>query len=375
MGAVLQIITAHDFFHHGQKLGFIIFPAGFDGCLAGNGVQNFVPNGSGLFTAAAQQVSCHFFDSLGCVIGTQIHGDLTQQNGIFTKFVDLKAQFVQKLLAGQQLAGGFRRKTNGNGSQQRLRGNFLLICLQLFKEDSLMGSMLVDQVGFFALLYNNIGIVKLTHHAPLNFGWHSQFHLLRLFFDGGGSGNDFGRGPGFFRHGRQLDFRRGQLDLGLGLRHHTLGDEDSLTDSLLHAALDLGSGGNGGSRFWLRRIFQRCGESLVLLGGHSAEEGLLLRRCRLCRCGSGGHGRLRNGLCLGCGLELHVGAVRGRIQRAQNTIVDAVKDCLFVQKFHFRLGRVHVDIHHIGGKIQMQHASGKFAHHDLVAVSFLQRGS
>ena len=159
VGAVLQIVTAHDLLDNGQKLRFIILPAGLDGSLAGNGVQDFIPDGSGFFTATAQQISCHFFDSFGCVIGTQIHGNLPQHNGVFAKFIDLKAQFIQKLFVGQQFAGGFRRKTDGNGGQQGLCGDLLLIGLQLFKEDPLMGGMLVDQVGFFALFYNNIGIV------------------------------------------------------------------------------------------------------------------------------------------------------------------------------------------------------------------------
>ena len=52
--AVIQIVAAHDRFDHSQKFRLIILPAGLDGSLAGYGVQNFIPNGSGLFAAAGQ---------------------------------------------------------------------------------------------------------------------------------------------------------------------------------------------------------------------------------------------------------------------------------------------------------------------------------
>ena len=39
VGAVLEILPAHDLFDHREKLFFVIFPAGLDGGLAGHGVQ------------------------------------------------------------------------------------------------------------------------------------------------------------------------------------------------------------------------------------------------------------------------------------------------------------------------------------------------
>ena len=80
----------------------------------------------------------------------QIHGDLTEHHGVFTEFVNFKAQFVQQLLICKQFTCRFRGKPNGDGSQQRLGGDLLLVGLQLFEEDPLMGGMLVDEVGFFA---------------------------------------------------------------------------------------------------------------------------------------------------------------------------------------------------------------------------------
>ena len=72
--------------------------------------------------------------------------------------------------------------------------------------------------------------------------------------------------------------------------------------------------------------------------------------------------------------ELHLRSVRGLIQSAQNTVMNAVKYILFIEEFHFRLGRVYIHIYQMGREIQMQNTGGEFAHHDLIAVGFFQSG-
>ena len=52
----------------------------------------------------------------------------------------------------------------------------------------------------------------------------------------------------------------------------------------------------------------------------------------------------------------------------------AVENGLFVEEFDLGLRRVDVNVHGVGGERQVQHAGGEFAHHDLIAVCFLQRG-
>ena len=61
------------------------------------------------------------------------------------------------------------------------------------------------------------------------------------------------------------------------------------------------------------------------------------------------------------------------VQRTQNAIVYTVKSGFFRKEFYFRFCRVDVHIYGVGRQGQMQHAGRKLAHHDLVAVSFLQR--
>ena len=63
------------------------------------------------------------------------------------------------------------------------------------------------------------------------------------------------------------------------------------------------------------------------------------------------------------------------VQSAQHTVVDTVKYRLFRQEFHFCFGGMNVYIHRSRRQIQMEHAGGKFAHHDLVAVGLFQGGN
>ena len=56
VGAVLQVITGHDLFGDGEKLRFVILPAGLDGSFAGDRVQKFVPDSVLALFFAGKQV-------------------------------------------------------------------------------------------------------------------------------------------------------------------------------------------------------------------------------------------------------------------------------------------------------------------------------
>ena len=63
-----------------------------------------------------------------------------------------------------------------------------------------MGGVLVNEKSIVSLLHNNIGVVKLAHHPPLDLGGHGQLgllHFFRLFFFGGSGGDR----RNFFRFG------------------------------------------------------------------------------------------------------------------------------------------------------------------------------
>ena len=133
VGTVFQFLSGHDLFDQGQQLFFVAVPAGFDGSFAGNGVQNLVPNRILTFPATAEQIRCDGFHGLSRTVRRQIHGNLPKKDGIITKFVDLKSQFQKQIPIGQQLCGGFRGKTNRLRCYQQLRGNGLLVTLELVK--------------------------------------------------------------------------------------------------------------------------------------------------------------------------------------------------------------------------------------------------
>ena len=50
----------------------------------------------------------------------------------------------------------------------------------------------------------------------------------------------------------------------------------------------------------------------------------------------------------------------------------AVKYCFILQKFYLGLGGVDIHIQSVGRQVQVQHAGGKLAYHDLIAVGFFQ---
>ena len=189
-----------------------------------------------------------------------------------------------------------------------------------------MGGVLVDEEGLFALLHQNIAVVQLAHHAPGNLLRHGQNFLLHFRLDD-----------------RRRYFRRGLRHGGHHRLGGCLGQDHRLPQGHIHGLLDLGGSGNGSFFPGLRRGGQSGGKSLVFLCGHGAEEGLFFCRC-FCFGQSGCGGGLGNRL----GGKLHLGAVGGLIQSAQNAVVDAVEHRFFRQEFHFRLGRVHIHIHRRG---------------------------
>ena len=71
---------------------------------------------------------------------------------------------------------------------------------------------------------------------------------------------------------------------------------------------------------------------------------------------------------------MDLGPVRGLVQRPQHPIVYAVKNRFFIEKFHFRLGRVDIHIHRRRRQLQAQHTGWEFAHHELIPVGLLQGG-
>ena len=232
-----------------------------------------------------------------------------------------------------------------------------------------MSGVLIDEKSIFAFFNDDIGIVKLTHHPPCLHRRQLQSSLLRLFHGHRLRERLFLRGQGL--HARQgLRPCGGQRDFGFW-------NHDGLPQGR-NGPLQLGYGGGSSLLFGLGRIFQNCGEGLVFLRSHGAEEGFFLLG-RLCLADglllygqlSPGRGRYSSFRLF---LKLNLGTVHLLVESAKNTVVDAVKHCLLREELDLCLGRVDIHIHSICRHIQMQHAGGEFAHHDLIAVSFLQCG-
>ena len=232
-----------------------------------------------------------------------------------------------------------------------------MIGFQLLKENPLMGGVLVNQECLVALLYQNVAAVQLTHQPPGNGLGHDQPGLLRLLLCGWN---------GRRRHGNR---RRS----GYGRRGNGgAGDDDRFPQMHGPFFRDFYRGGGCGFRPGTGSVLYGGGEGLKLFRSHGAEKVLFGRGYR--GFGSRGlaSGRQGNGL---CGLlKLHLRPVGGFVQGGQNTIVHAVKDGFFVEKFHLRFRRMYIHIHGGGGNFQTQHAAGEFSGHDLVAVSLLQGG-
>ena len=97
---------------------------------------------------------------------------------------------------------------------------------QLFKENALVGGVLVDEKRVVSLLHNNIGVVKLAHHPPRNLGGHGQLgllHFFRLFFFWGSGGNRrrlfcLGRGLACLNLGQHYKLPQGHIGRTLDFR-------------------------------------------------------------------------------------------------------------------------------------------------------------
>ena len=110
-------------------------------------------------------------------------------------------------------------------------------------------------------------------------------------------------------------------------------------------------------RGWLHRtaLFQHTGHGAVLLGRDVLIEILL-------------------GLYLGPGgFQFHLRAILGAAQCTQNAVVNGVENIPFPQELHLGFRRMDVDIHRSGRHRHMKHADGESAHHDLIFIGFLQR--
>ena len=58
----------------------------------------------------------------------------------------------------------------------------------------------------------------------------------------------------------------------------------------------------------------------------------------------------------------------------EHRVVHSGKDLPLVGKLDLRLGGVYVHVHHVQLRLQMEHTTGKLAHHALIGIGLLQRG-
>ena len=107
-------------------------------------MQQLIPDSISLGSAAVQQVGGKGLQGRGGVFRSQIHGNLANQQGIFSELLDGEAQTVQHILIGQQFSGRGRGEPHGNRRDEALTADALLIGLQLFKENPLVGGVLVN---------------------------------------------------------------------------------------------------------------------------------------------------------------------------------------------------------------------------------------
>ena len=78
------------------------------------------------------------------------------------------------------LRGSLGVQAHGDGRQQGLADDGLLIGLQLVEQDPLVGSVLVDEERLIPLLDQDIGPVQLANHPPGDFLRHIQHSLFRF---------------------------------------------------------------------------------------------------------------------------------------------------------------------------------------------------
>ena len=210
-----------------------------------------------------------------------------------------------------------------------------------------MGGVLIDEKRIVALLYDNVCVIQFSNQSPRGGFRHRDFLLLR---------------------GLHLNACRSILRCCS--RDYTM-----LTEGRNRGAFHCSCGSRCHCRIGLRRILDRRGECLVLLGVHCAEEAFLLGntgvyRCVRYLCGCRGCGRRRRCLLT----ELHLRSVGSLIQCTQNAVMHTVKYRFFVQEFDLGLCRVDIHIYSVCRQLQVKYTGRELANHNLVAVGFFQCG-
>ena len=356
MGAVFDVVALHDLAHQGLALCRLRVPAGLDGGLAGDGVQGRVPQGLRILGHALQQTGGQFLQGALGLAGIQLRGNPADQQVAAAEILHLITVPGQQRPVLQKHPGFLGGEGGGDGGQQGLGHDVRGPGLECFKENPLVGGVLVQEQHGVALLDENIGVQYLPHHPVVRGRGDGQGGLLRefrrLFCLHRGLGV---RPPDRllrrFRCGRWGFVGKGLLPQGrsrlpVGHRRHP-GLEGPF---------------HRGRHRPLCRGGQDLGEGLVFRGGHGPE-GLPL---------PGGLGRRGGGLRLL--LQLQRRPAGGLVQGRQDAESNAVEHRPLVGELHLGLGRVDVDVHGLPGQLQAQDAAGEAARHHLIGVGLLQGG-
>ena len=297
MGAVFQVFAGQDLADQGFAFQGVGFPAGLDGGLAGDGVQELVAELGGLGAAALQQALGQLGQALPGVGGVHVGGDLPQQDRALAELLHGEAAAAQQLPLLQHAGGLLAADLAHKGLHQGLGCDGPVLGAELFKQDALVGGVLVDEVQGVALLHQEVGREALADDAPAVRRGQVQLRLLGLWLGLRGDGIDaLGSRP----HCRRAVFphvRGGGHGRALGL--------DGPDQLVAGGGLGLGHGG------------------AVLLRRHGLEEGF--PSPLPCPDGPAQRG-LEGGLGRRFLLRQHrVHFAGGAVQRGEGAVVDAVE--------------------------------------------------
>ena len=140
-------------------------PAGLDGRLARDGVQQVVPQRLRRERLPGEQICGKLLQERHGVLLVHVARDLADEHVPVAEIGDLKAAFAQDLRVFQHSCRLFARQLRRDGSHQLLRHNRVLLGLELLKEDAFVRGVLVDEQDALALLCDQIAVKRLTDQA------------------------------------------------------------------------------------------------------------------------------------------------------------------------------------------------------------------
>ena len=181
----VSYLAGDDLVRYPLELGAGTVPAGLDGGLAGDGVQELVFQSGRIRESEGGDLPDYLHKSVFCVRGVYILGDGSYDVLLLAEGLDLEAAGGYQLRVRLENVGLLAPELQRDGGEQQLGHDLAAPGFQSVEVHALVGSVLVYKYKLFVFFYDYVSVHRLAYKAPaaLEGGGNKRFFLLT------GSGN------------------------------------------------------------------------------------------------------------------------------------------------------------------------------------------